>query len=104
MARLNKKRTVRFSCGVCGQNCGTDYLKCTMCGNRYHTECQAMCADDSDLWKELGLDYVCVTCRTMDGVEFDYLIGMHRLKRVSRGLTHIFISFTVLKTSLLNAP
>ncbi|KAL3854287.1 hypothetical protein ACJMK2_013561 [Sinanodonta woodiana] len=74
------KRIARLPCGGCRLNCSNDCVKCSLCNNWYHRKCQQISADEMKIWKKIELGYVCVSCRTLDGIEFVYLMGMRRLK------------------------
>ncbi|KAL3888446.1 hypothetical protein ACJMK2_000813 [Sinanodonta woodiana] len=74
------KRIARLPCGGCRSNCSNDCVKCSLCNNWYHRKCQQISADEMKIWNKIELGYVCVSCRTLDGIEFDYLMGMRRLK------------------------
>ena len=54
-----------------------------MCQVWYHIKCESVSEKELEQWTYMELDYVCVKCRTLDGVEFDYLLGIHRLQNVS---------------------
>ncbi|KAL3867295.1 hypothetical protein ACJMK2_044509 [Sinanodonta woodiana] len=77
------KRIARLPCGGCRSNCSNDCVKCSLCNNWYHRKCQQISADEIKIWKKFELGYVCVSCRTLDGIEFDYLMGMRRLKNAA---------------------
>ncbi|KAL3866322.1 hypothetical protein ACJMK2_043629 [Sinanodonta woodiana] len=77
------KRIARLPCGGCRSNCSNDYVKCSLCNNWYHRKCQQISADEMKIWKKIELGYVCVSCRTLDGIEFDNLMGMRRLKNAA---------------------
>ena len=83
------KRIARLPCGGCRSNCSNDCVKCSLCNNWYHRKCQQISADEMKIWNKIELGYVCVSCRTLDGIEFDYLMGMRRLKNVSIGLNNL---------------
>ncbi|KAL3851600.1 hypothetical protein ACJMK2_015337 [Sinanodonta woodiana] len=73
------KRIARLPCGGCRSNCSNDCVKCSFCNNWYHRKCQQISADEMKIWEKI----VCVSCRTLDGIEFDYLMGMRRLKNAA---------------------
>ncbi|KAL3887302.1 hypothetical protein ACJMK2_027244 [Sinanodonta woodiana] len=77
------KRIARLPCGGCRSNCSNDCVKCSLCNNWYHRKCQQISADEMKIWKKIELGYVCVSCRTLDGIEFVYLMGMRRLKNAA---------------------
>lgn len=77
-----KRRAARYPCGVCGLKSLTDCVKCSMCDSWFHRVCQDLSQNDFDTWSNIAMDYICVTCRTVDGTKFDYLLGIHRLQKV----------------------
>ena len=82
MASKRQKREVRFPCGKCKENCLSECLQCTLCKKWFHRVCEYVSEETLHEWGDIKLEYVCVTCRTTDGEEFDYLLGMRRLQKV----------------------
>ena len=79
-------RSAKFPCGVCSKNCisTSSALFCGTCEQWFHAKCQNVGASTYEKWSSLAdLDYICTMCRTTDGINFDYLMGIERLRRVS---------------------
>ena len=83
---MSARRSVRFPCGVCSKSCtSTNCISCGMCAKWFHIKCEKITNDDLKVWSSMELDFLCRSCRSVsgDGTDFDYLMGMHRLTKVT---------------------
>ncbi len=87
-----RQRSGRYPCGVCRRNCVSDCLMCGHCKTWFHSTCEGVDQNGLKNWADVDGDYVCRSCRTVDGTEFDYLLGVHRLEHVSNCLHYLIIS------------
>ena len=83
MSRKSKvKKKAEWPCGICAKNCeDMDCLWCGACQKWLHIGCEEV---DKQTFKTMATsseEYICTTCRNDDG-NFDFLMGMARLKKV----------------------
>ncbi len=54
----------------------------------FHAKCERLGNNGIQSWSDVDGEYICQSCRIVDGTAFDYLAGMHRLEKVSMFTAH----------------
>lgn len=86
---MASKRSSRFPCGKCARNCASNCIRCEVCCKWFHGDCEQISSDELRVWSSVEWEYICVSCRSENGDinSFDYMMGIHRLSKVS---VHIY--------------
>ena len=98
MARGKPIKKKEWPCGYCDKNCDSFCLYCDVCERWYHNACQNLDKDDLRKFGMIKEGYICITCRSDNDGNFDYLMGLSRLTKVIiKLLTYIFSFFLYIK-------
>ncbi|KAL3875906.1 hypothetical protein ACJMK2_033811 [Sinanodonta woodiana] len=81
---MGPKRAKKYPCGSCSSACAFECVYCITCANWYHRQCQSMSDEELRQWGELDLDYVCISCRSLNGSRFDFVSALQRLGMAAR--------------------
>ncbi|KAL3889926.1 hypothetical protein ACJMK2_002243 [Sinanodonta woodiana] len=80
---MGQKCTKIYPCGSCSATCAFECVYCITSANWYHRQCQSMSDKELRQWGQLELDYVCTTCRSLNGSMFDFVSALQRLGMVN---------------------